>query len=230
MKSTLIKLTITLFTGYMFAANAQAQNEDLKESISLKAIPYTLEAFNSPLNIEVKNDSSFVMTSGAKTNLFNSPGDNYYKQDAPMLLFQPDSNFIFRAKVEADLQEVYDVAALVLYQNNDLWAKLCFENSINKEALVVSVVTNRFSDDCNSFRITNNFIFLAIAKKGDEFSFHCSTDNVNWQLIRHFRMEFSPNDLKIGFAVHCSREDQFTAEFSEISYLNEGLENMRRYR
>ena len=229
-KSTLINLIITVLTGYFIIINVQAQSIDLTGNIHIKTIPYTLKEFNSPVNIEVKNGSAVIIASRGKTNLFNSPGDNYYKQNAPMLLFHPDSNFIFSAKIEADLKEVYDVAALVLYQNNDLWAKLCFENSIDKEATVVSVVTKRYSDDCNSIKITDRYVYLSIAKNGDEFSFHCSTDNINWYLVRHFRMDFSKDNLMIGFAVHCSRGDKFLAEFSDIKYSNNGLENMRKYK
>lgn len=229
-KSTIVKLIIIAFTGYFLANNAYAQNMDLTGNRHVKTIPYTLNEFNSPLNVEFKNDSVVIITSRGKTNLFNSPGDNYYKQDAPMLLFHPDSNFIFSAKIEADLKEVYDVAALVLYQDKDLWAKLCFENSIDKKATVVSVVTNRYSDDCNSIEIAAKYVYLSIAKKGDELSFHFSTDKINWHLVRHFRMGFSKNDLMIGFAAHCSRGDKFSAEFSDIKYLNNGLKNMREFK
>jgi regulation of enolase protein 1 (concanavalin A-like superfamily) len=207
-KSILFKLTINVLIGYIMVNNAIAQDLGSTDNKSIKTIPYALKEFNSPLNVEIKDESKVKITSKGKTNLFNSPGDNYYKQDAPMLLFHPDSNFIFSAKVEADLNEIYDVAALVLYQDKDLWAKLCYENSIEKKATVVSVVTKRYSDDCNSIEIEDRYVYLAMAKKGNELSFHCSTDNENWYLVRHFRMDFSNSDLMIGFTVHCSRGEK----------------------
>lgn len=192
-------------------------------------IPFPLDAVNLPLKVEVNDDSVVVLTARGKTNLFNSPGGNYYQQDAGMLLFHPDSDFTFSAKVQANLSEVYDVAALVLYQDKQLWAKLCFENSADKEATVVSVVTRQFSDDCNSIHPTDNFIYLAIAKKGDEISFHCSSDNQNWYLVRHFRINFNQQELRLGFAAHCSRGESFTARFSDIQYSTAVPENMRKY-
>ncbi len=223
-------LILTLLIIYVPIETIRAQVSDSKEQKHITSIPFSLTEFNSPINLEILDDSSVKFTSNGKTNLFNSPGGTYYKQNAPMLLFHPDSNFIFTAKVEATLKEVYDVAALVLYQNNDLWAKLCYENSIAKKETVVSVVTKKYSDDCNSIQIPNNYIFLSIAKKGNEISFHCSLDNKNWYLVRHFRMNFNNDDLYVGFAIHCSKADKFTAEFSNIKYYSSSLDKMRSFK
>ena len=67
--------------------------------------------------------------------------------------------------VSTNLKKDYDVAALVLYHNNGLWAKLCFENSADKEVMVVSVVTKK-SDDCNPAKLSGNYIYLSAVKKG----------------------------------------------------------------
>jgi regulation of enolase protein 1 (concanavalin A-like superfamily) len=139
-----------------YPGSSSAQNAEQSISLKVKAIPYALQKLNNPLKIEIEDNSSITILADKNTNLFNSPGGNFYRQNAPMLLFQPDSNFILKAKVTAELKEVYDVAALVIYHDKDLWAKLCFENSANKESLVVSVVTRKYSDDCNSFRLSNN--------------------------------------------------------------------------
>ncbi len=191
--------------------NSFAQTDSIIKTHKISSIPFSLHEFNSPIYIEVKNDSSIILTSRGNTNLFNNPGGNFSKQNASMLLFHPDSNFIFTAKIQADLKEIYDVAALVLYQNQYKWAKLCYENSVKKKPTVVSVVTNKYSDDCNSIETKNNYIYYAIVKKGNEISFHCSFDKDRWSLIRHFNMNFDDEKLQIGFAVHSSKGDQFTA-------------------
>ena len=223
--SVLISIIICL----LYCGIVKAQINDISADRNIKAIPFQLKVINDPLELEFEHDSIIKITSKEKTNLFNSPGNNFYRQNAPMLLFHPNSNFVFTAKVRADLREVYDVAALVIYENKDLWAKLCYENSINKEPTVVSVVTRKLSDDCNSVKIEGGFVYLAMVKKGDEFSFHYSVDNRNWELVRHFNLECDSTNLMIGFAVHCSRGDKFSAEFSDISYSNQLLENMRKF-
>lgn len=213
-----------LFTLLFSSVVLYAQNEDLK----IKTIPYELKRVNDFLKLEIKGDSVVTITADANTNLFNNPQGTWNRQNAPMLLFHPDSNFVFKAKVTAELKEIFDVAALVVYYDKDSWAKLCFENSADKEAMVVSVVTNKYSDDCNSTKLSNKNVYLAIAKKGKEFSFHYSNDGINWELVRHFRLDYPDSNMMIGFAVHCYASKMFSANFSEIIYSGRELNNMRK--
>lgn len=222
-------MILAICIGILVVTNTMGQCRDIKDKYRIRAVPYLLNPYNTPEKISIVKDSMLVLCSRGKTNLYNSPSNKNYKQDAAMLLFHPDSSFILRAKVKANLLEKFDVASLVLFQNNNLWAKLCFENSINKEATVVSVVTNTYSDDCNSSALTDTFVYLSIVKKGDEISFHYSKDNRNWSLVRYFRQAFDNDSLMIGFAVHAIRENNFSAEFSEIYYSGKALVNMRKY-
>ncbi|MGD8779412.1 MAG: DUF1349 domain-containing protein [Ignavibacteria bacterium] len=69
-----------------------------------------------------------------------------------------------------------------------------------------------------------------MAKKGNEFSFHYSEDNIKWEMVRQFRLEFPDDNLMIGFAAHCAVSETFSANFSEINYSSGSLENMRKYK
>jgi len=226
-KSKLLKFSGFLLFALIISAGTHAQKA---ESLKLKTIPFQLEVLNNPLNVKIQGDSILEITSPEKTNLFNSPGGNYSVQNAPMVLFKPDSNFVFSAKISAKLNEVYDVAALVIYEDENSWAKLCFENSVNKETTVVSVVTRNLSDDCNSVKLSQDYVYYLIAKKGNEFSFFYSSDKIKWDLVRHFTLNYETQKLRLGFAAHCSRGDKFSAEFSEISYSKTTPKNMRTYR
>jgi len=134
-----------------------------------------------------------------------------------MLVFEPDSDFVFSARVSGSLKEIYDVAALVVYQDNDHWAKLCFENSVEKLTTIVSVVTRTYSDDCNSMSIPDDYAYLSIRKQGKEFTFSYSRDGTKWNMIRHFRLDL-PQKIQVGFAVHGSRGNGFSARFSDVRY------------
>jgi hypothetical protein len=215
----------------LFCLDAYAQNitpgGDQSAPLRIPAIPYGLEARNAPAAIRVTGEGGLEIASGGKTNLFNNPNGKSSVQNAPMVVFEPVGDFILSAKVSADLKEVYDVAALVVYQDKDLWAKLCYENGVDKEATVVSVVTREYSDDCNSSKIENKYAYLSIAKKGTEFSFHCSKDGRKWELVRHFTLDLKGR-IKVGFAVHCSVGEGFTAVFSDIKYSTNLPEKMRQ--
>jgi len=161
------------------------------------------------------------------TNLFHSPDDGFVVVNAPMVLFAPEGDFTLKAKVSAQLVNVYDVAALVLYGDDKHWAKLCFENSALQEATVVTVVTRERSDDANSETVASPFVYLAIARKGNEYSMHFSRDGQQWRLARHFQL---PPELKLrlGFTAHTDSNRQFAADFSEVVYRPIAPLNMRQ--
>lgn len=214
-KLLLIILFLSLSVGNISAQKAE----------TVKSIPYPLEIINKPVSHMIASDLVRISAAG-KTNLFNSPSGDTPVQNAPMILFQPEGDFTLSAKVTGDLQAIYDVAALVVYQDENTWAKFCFENSVEKEPTIVSVVTRIYSDDCNSIP-TGTSAYMSVVKKGEEFSFFYSEDKTNWKLIRNFRLE--PTDkLKVGFAAHGSRGEGFTAVFTDIYYYDRALDNMRR--
>lgn len=192
--------------------------------LKIKNIPYQLEIKNDPVAYKV-NDAQISLAAKGKTNLFNSPNGISRVQDAPMILFEPKGDFTLSAKVSGDLKSIYDVAALVVYQDENTWAKFCYENSVDKVPTIVSVVTRVYSDDCNSYP-AGSYAYLSIVKKGEEFSFFYAEDNKKWKLVRNFRLDLS-GKLKVGFASHGSRGDGFTALFSEIRYQDKALEDMR---
>lgn len=207
---------IQIVLSVLFFASAYAQQ--------ISTIPYKMEFYNTPVSHLIQNDK-VVITSEGKTNLFNSPSGKSKVSNAPMLLFEPKGDFTLSAKVSGDLKAVYDVAALVIYQDENCWAKFCYENSVTKEPTIVSVVTRNFSDDCNSVR-TGASAYMSVVKKGNEFSFFYSPDGKEWKMIRNFHLDVRQG-LKLGFASHGSRGDGFTAVFSEIKYKDEALSDMR---
>ena len=106
------------------------------------------------------------MTASRKTNLFNSPSGKLKVVNAPLILFEPEANFTISAKVTG---------------------KVCYENSVNLMPTIVSVVTRTFSDDCNSMP-AGDYAYMAIVKRGSEYSFFYSPDNKNWSMVRNFNL------------------------------------------
>ncbi len=190
----------------------------------LENIPYPIEVYNNPLDYSIFKTELTISAKG-KTNLFNNPAGTSKVNNAAMALFEPKGDFTLTAKVTGELKAVYDVAALVVYQNENLWAKFCYENSVKKEPTIVSVVTRDYSDDCNSV-LAGKYAYMSVVRKGNEFSFFYSADNKNWNMIRNFNLNIT-GQIKLGFAAHGSRGDGFTAIFSEIRYKDEALSDMR---
>jgi len=211
----------------LFLLSAAAALGSPTELPRLDAIPRPLTVRNAPVEVRVTDGAVLKIAATGGTNLFRSPAGGYEVVDAPMAVFGPDRNFILTAKVAGVLRNVYDVGALVLYEDERTWAKLCYENSAQKEPTIVSVVTRGYSDDCNSTTVDTAYAYMAIARKGEEISFHYSRDGKQWRLVRHFRMAFG-DAAQVGFAVHGSRGDGFEAAFSEILYRAVAPKNMRQ--
>ncbi|HNX05341.1 MAG TPA: DUF1349 domain-containing protein, partial [Opitutales bacterium] len=146
--------------------------------------------------------------------------------DAPMVLFPADEAFVLTTRVSAPLRHVYDVAAIVVYEDENTWAKLCFEYSVDKTAMVVSVINRGLSDDCNGPEIGADYVYYAVARKGSEYAFHWSKDGVSWHLFRHFSLE-TKGPVRIGFAVHGISDENLTGTFSEIRYIAGAPKGMR---
>lgn len=191
---------------------------------AVEQIPYEIMVYNNPVEYLIEKNRVEISAAG-KTNLFNNPNGQSRMGNAPMLLFEPIGDFTLSAKVTGKLKAIYDVAALVVYQDENSWAKLCFENSVKKQPTIVSVVTRTYSDDCNSMT-TGEFAFLSVIKKGSQYSFFYSSDGVEWEMIRSFHLE-AQGRLRVGFAAHGSRGEGFTGIFTDINFKESAIEDMR---
>lgn len=201
-------------------AKLSAQSTDKQ----ITGIPYQLSIYNDPVSCVIK-ENSVEITAKGKTNLFNNPNGQSNVDNAPMLLFEPKGDFKLTAKVTGELKAVYDVAALVVYNHRDMWAKLCYENAVSNKPTIVSVVTRILSDDCNSFTV-GKYAYLSIVKKDTQYSFFYSKNGKDWEMIRHFSLDIKKG-VKVGFASHGSRGTGFTAKFSEIQFEEMAMNDMR---
>lgn len=167
-----------------------------------------------------------VITAGPKTDLFTDPQGGASVNNAPHLLFQPEGDFVFKAKVTVSFKNTFDAGVLMLYQNDSSWAKLCFEFAPQGYPLVVSVVNKGTSDDCNSLFIDENNTYLRISRLGSAFAFHHSVDGEYWYLVRVFSLD--PGlEAKVGFLVQSPTGETCTAIFSKLSLEARTLEDIR---
>ena len=195
-------------------------------SITLQAIPAELTIENLPVKYNVEKESILSLSAVQKCDLFTSPRGETPLNNSPRLLFTPQGNFLLNAKVEVDFHATFDAGVLLIYENDESWAKLCFEYSPQKEPMVVSVVTRGASDDCNSVVIEGKQVYLRIARMDRALAFHFSTDGQFWHMVRHFTLGELKNP-RIGFSSQSPTGEGCTATFSEISYETRTLKNIR---
>lgn len=146
---------------------------------------------------------------------------------ASMLGFRADGDFTLSARVRVDGERTtFDAAVLGLWCDEQHWAKLCFEYSPDGRAMVVSVVTNDFSDDCNSTVVEQGFTHLRITRIGPAFAFHASDDGERWEFVRVFRLH-SDRPVTVGFMSQAPMGEDCVSRFDRIRFASGAPADLR---
>jgi len=166
------------------------------------------------------------ITSPALTDLFTDPAGEVVKDNSPRAVFTPALEFTLSAHVTVDFGATYDAGVLMFYVDNEHWAKLCFEYSPQGEPMIVSVVTNDVSDDCNSVPLARNDVYLRITRLGQAFAFHYSEDGTYWRMVRYFTLRQTA-DLRAGFSSQSPTGAGCHVIFDHIQYSPRSVKDVR---
>ena len=178
-------------------------------------------------------DGVLTVYAPAETDYFNSPvkeNGAFPELVASASLYYTEltGDFVFKTKVELEFKNTYDAAALLVYENENVWAKLALENSDLpcKKPAVVSVVTHRISDDCNGPVRDANYVWLQVSRVDDCFAFHYSADGKEYQMVRVFTLPVGKT-VKVGFEAQAPMGEGGERYFSDIVIENKRVENIR---
>lgn len=172
---------------------------------------------------------ALTLTAAAGVDWSNDALGAHAQHAASALTFEaPAGDFTMSARVRvAQPRTTFDAGALVLWSDDDHWAKLCFEFSPQGQPMVVSVVTDRYSDDCNSAVVTGDEVFLRVARVGEACAFHSSADGIQWDFVRLFRLAGGAGAWRVGFLAQAPMGDSCTATFDRITLRHDGLADLR---
>lgn len=194
---------------------------------TLRYLPSELEFVNAPTEWRVENENELFLCAGAKTDWFVDPSSDTRADNAPAALFKTRAeNFLLSARVQVDFASTFDAGVLQIRVRDDVWGKLCFEYSPQKQPMVVSVVTRGVSDDCNAVPIESNVVYLRVARIGGAFVFHYSLDGTFWNFVRHFSLG-DVDELRVGFSAQSPTGERCAAKFSEIAYQERRVGDLR---
>jgi len=175
--------------------------------------------------------NELVIYAPEKTDWFNNPVPENGKlsapvANAPFLYTEVEGDFVFRAKVRPNFQSVYDACALMVIQDEKMWAKAAFEKSDFGTTAAVCVVTNGVSDDANGCNIDQDEVWLQIVRVGDVFCTHYSLDGETFYMVRLFHLPVEKT-VKVGIEAQSPVGAGGLRFYSDISIEKKTVENLR---
>lgn len=167
---------------------------------------------------------SLVLTAKAGVDWNSDAVTGMVVDAARALVFTPPpGDFTLSARVAVESHRtVFDAGALVLHSDRDHWAKLCFESAPDGTPMVVSVVTDRWSDDANHAEAPREGVHLRLSRVGAAVLFHRSLDGDHWGLVRQFRPS-ATREFSVGFLAQSPTGPGCRARFDGIRLTAESL-------
>ena len=181
-------------------------------------LPFPLVAQGRPACRYQVLAGGLELTGEPGTDLFIDPAGAGQPPDAGRLLgTPPPGDFTLTARVSVGFGSTYDAGVLLVHAGERVWAKLCFELSPQLRPAAVTVVTRETSDDCNSFEVTGDILWLRISRTGQAWAFHASTDGAWWRLLRYFDLG-TQAPASVGFLAQSPTGSGCTASFASIAF------------
>ena len=146
-------------------------------------------------------NKSTITKDGEKITIMAPPKTDYFRyignngdlsrspegiDNAPFYYTEVEGDFVMRVHMAHDFKDTYDATAIMVYENEFLWAKACFEYTDLGTHAVVSVVTRGYSDDANGCNLDRNDVWLQVCRVGNYFAFHYSLDGEKYDMMRYF--------------------------------------------
>ena len=200
-------------------------------ALKLPSLPFPLEPAGSPPPGCRVLRGALILSAAAGTDMFVDPAraEPSVIPDAGRFVgWPPAGDFRLAARVRVEFGSMYDAGVLLLHAGERHWAKLCFEYSPQLRPTAVTVVTRGVSDDCNSFEVDGDTVWLRITRSGAAWAFHASTDGSWWRLLRYFALGGDPAELvRVGFLAQSPTGEGCTATFGHISFQAGAPQNLR---
>lgn len=174
-----------------------------------------LEWTNDKGLAEWSADGTLTLTAARGVDWSNDPLSGGSQWAATGLTFAAPPEFALSARVSVvSPRTTFDAAVLCLWADRNHWAKLCFEYSPRGVSMVVSVVTNTFSDDCNGSMVDDS-VHLRVSRIGPAWAFHASASGSDWDFVRLFRLD-TDSPVRVGFLAQAPTGEYCQSRFDDI--------------
>lgn len=181
--------------------------------------------------VTVRDDSTLVFRCTEGRDFFRDPNEGKLSNHTlPALFVQVDNTrpFTLTAKVTPEFtpEGLYNAADLVVYANDSLWQKLCFEQDERGNHRIVSVRTQGTSDDNNHEKITGTTVYLKLSSDTHTLASYYSLDRKEWHMVRLYQ-NYYPAQIWVGIASQCPKSGTCNSLFENIALQQTAVEDFR---
>lgn len=193
-------------------------------SLQTQELPAGFSWLNPPPQWEF-SEQGLLVQAARQTDFFRDPAGTEVKGSAHFLHTHLKGDFTLQTWTHAEMLSDYDAGCLMVMVDHKNWAKLCYEFTY-KRPMIVSVVTQGVSDDCNSLEVPATGIHLRVTRFDDCFAFHYSYDEKWWEMVRYFRLSV-PETVKVGLVAQSPTGNGCTVKFSHLKLSPEPIREIR---
>ena len=170
--------------------------------------------------------TALYMHANAYSDFISSAVSKTKTHNAAFVYKEIDGDFTIKAKVSHNFIGRYDACGFMAYDNEDLWAKTAFELTNFGTHTVVSVITNKLSDDANGVNLEGNEVWLQLARKDDAFAIHYGLKEDELFKVRVFSLPMQKK-IKVGFLTQSPFDEGKEMKFDDFTFVEKAPENIR---
>ncbi len=126
--------------------------------------------------------------------------------------------FSFTAKISFNGKARFDQAGLMIYQDENHWAKSGIEREDESYSNLGAVVTDRGYSDWSMSPIDprRDTFYLRLNRRSEDFLFEYSDTGSSFQPIRMFHLHKASDELRFGLYACSPGKSSFTVKFSNL--------------
>lgn len=187
-------------------------------------------AFNGADTCVAVNGNQLEFYGITGKDFFIDPNERLSNNTLPILLTELDNTkpFTFMAKVTPEFtpEGMYNAADLIVFANDTLWQKLCYEQDERGGHRIVTVRTQGTSDDNNHELLTVPSVYLKLSSDTHTLASYYSLDKKEWHMVRLYK-NYYPSKMWLGIASQCPQKGECTSLFEEISLEQTSVSDFR---
>ncbi|MDI6496939.1 DUF1349 domain-containing protein [Leuconostoc suionicum] len=176
---------------------------------------------NEPKKFTISSNNQLELVTENGTDLWQRTHYGFSVTNAPMFMESVTSkNFTFSVKTAFQSNFLYDQCGIIVYIDNDNWAKFSSEFENTSFQRLGGVVTKSGYSDWATTDISSkiNEIYYRINRQENDFIVEASYDGENYFQLRIFNLNYDEPITKISIGVYgCSPQgDGFKSTFTNF--------------